>query len=139
MACFVAPAVEAIVVTVATKVMQSKAKKSATFNTEPEKEALTTTGKNPFVRRMNWLNTMLWGGSALLAFEHIWHGEVTPWFPFLTAASNPADASAMLREIATVGVSMAVLVTAVWVGMVLVTSAMEKKALKLQTTASVRG
>lgn len=25
---------------------------------------------------MNWLNNMLWGGSALLAFEHVWHGSV---------------------------------------------------------------
>ena len=61
---------------------------------------------------------MLWGGSALLAFEHIWHGEVTPWFPFLTAAGNPEDAMAMLHEMATTGVAMAVLVTAVWAGMV---------------------
>ena len=70
---------------------------------------------------------MLWGGSALLAFEHIWHGEVTPWFPFLTAARNPEDAMAMLHEMATTGVAMAVLVTAVWAGMVAVSNVIEKR------------
>ena len=75
---------------------------------------------------------MLWGGSALLAFEHVWHGEIVPWFPFLTAASDPAEASVMISEMATVGVSMAALVTAVWGVMLLVTNAMEKKALRAQ-------
>lgn len=70
---------------------------------------------------------MLWGGSALLAFEHIWHGEVVPWFPFLTAAANPEDAMAMLHEMATTGVTMAVLVTAVWAGMVAVSNVIEKR------------
>jgi hypothetical protein len=76
---------------------------------------------------------MLWGGSVLLAFEHVWHGEVVPWFPFLTAASNPADSAVMLHEMCTIGVSMAVLVTAVWAVIVLVTNTMEKKALKSQS------
>ena len=63
----------------------------------------------------------------MLAFEHIWHGEVTPWFPFLTKAANPADAAEMLHEMATSGVAMAVLVTAVWTGMVLVTNSIENR------------
>ena len=49
-----------------------------------------------------------------MAFEHFWHGEIQPFFPFLTAASNPADTAEMLHEMSTVGVSMAVLVTLVW-------------------------
>ena len=72
---------------------------------------------------------MLWGGAILLAFEHVWHGEVTPWFPFLTAMNDPTDTAEMLHEMATVGVLMAVIITAVWACMVLVTNAMEKKAL----------
>lgn len=56
----------------------------------------------------------LWGGSALLAFEHVWHGEVTMFFPFLTAAKNPETLSVMLHEMSTVGVTMAVVVTAFW-------------------------
>ena len=83
----------------------------------------------PFSRKLRWLSNLLWGGSLLLAFEHVWHGEVVPWVPFLTAAGNPADTAVMLHEMSTVGVTMAVLVTAVWVGLVLVSAAMEKKAL----------
>ncbi len=64
----------------------------------------------------------------MLAFEHIWHGEVTAFFPFLTAMSDPADRAEMFHEMGTVGVSMALLITAVWVGMVLVSNAMERKA-----------
>ncbi len=71
-------------------------------------------GKIPFSRKLKWLKNMLWGGAALLAYEHVWHGEVVPWFPFLTAAANPEDAAVMLHEMATVGVTMALLVTAAW-------------------------
>ena len=61
----------------------------------------------------------------MLAVEHIWHGEIVPWPPFLTAMNNPADIGAMLVEIATVGVTMMALVTAVWGLMVLVSNRLE--------------
>jgi len=112
MACFVVPAAEAVVTTIVKKNAEKKGVKAET---------------HPFLYKMKWLNNMLWGGSALLAFEHVWHGEVTPWFPFLTNAANPADATEMLREMATAGVGMAVLVTAAWVGMIAVTNAIEKR------------
>ena len=118
MACLLVPAAEAIITTAATKVLEKK-------------EPATSEMKIAFSRKMKWLSNMLWGGSALLAFEHVWHGEITPWFPFLTAAGNPADAMEMLHEMATAGVSMALLVTAVWGVMVAVTGAMEKKAKEL--------
>lgn len=114
MACFLVPTTEAIVTTVVKK-------------TAGEKAVKENAQKHPFLKKLNWLNNMLWGGSALLAFEHVWHGEITPWFPFLTAAANPADASEMLHEMATSGVAMAVLVTAVWVGMVIASNAIEKR------------
>lgn len=117
MACFVVPAAEAVVTTIVTKVVKSKEKKE---NTSSEK-------KVPFSHKLSWLNTMLWGGSALLAFEHVWHGEVVPWFPFLTAMSTPESASEMFHEMATNGVFMALLVTAVWGVMVGVSSVLEKK------------
>ena len=116
MACFLVPATEAIITTVASKASKKDSVPAS------EAEAKITCGS-----RLNWLNNMLWGGSALLAFEHVWHGEVTPFFPFLTAASNPADAAEMLREMGTVGVGMAVLVTGVWAGMVLVAKAIDKR------------
>ena len=62
-----------------------------------------------------------------MAFEHVWHGEVTPWFPFLTAAQNAEDAAEMLHEMMTSGVAMAILVTLAWVVMVLVAQAVSKK------------
>ena len=71
---------------------------------------------------------MLLGGSALLAFEHVWHGEVTPWFPFLTAMSDKADAMEMLHEISTVGVSMAALVTVTWFGICVAAEAILKRS-----------
>ena len=115
MACFLVPAAEAVVTTVISKVLDSKYKNT---------EAPSVVGK------IKWLNNLLWGGSALLAFEHIWHGEIVPWFPFLTAAGNPEEMSEVLHEMATVGVSMAVVVTLMWAGMVIVTSYMKKKASK---------
>ena len=109
-----------------------------------EKDKLTETGtvevsekKTGFSRKLKWLNGLLWGGSALLAFEHLWHGEITPFFPFLTAASNPADAAEMLHEMATSGVAMAVLVTLVWGGMVLASTLIEKKSVSPKKSTEV--
>ena len=131
MACFIVPTVEAIVVSVAKKVIEKKEKQpeevSVVLDGTPE-----TAYKVPFSRKLKWLTNLLWGGSALLAFEHVWHGEVVPWFPFLTAAADPADAAEMLHEMATVGVSMAALVTLVWLAMLGVSSIIEKRALKAE-------
>lgn len=118
MACFLVPTAEAIITTAAKKTVAKSADKS-------HKEI-----RNPFIKRMNWLNNMLWGGSALLAFEHVWHGEITPWFPFLTGAADSASAAEMLGETATSGVAMALLVTAAWAAMVIVTNAAEKRGVQ---------
>ena len=130
MACFVVPAVEAIVTTVVSKVMEKKELKAEKNGARPEDEQAA---RVPFSRKLKWLNSLLWGGSALLAFEHVWHGEVVPWFPFLTAAADPGDAAEMLHEMATVGVSMAVLVTLIWLVMVGVSAVIEKRASKTET------
>ena len=119
MACFLVPAAEAVVVTAAKKTAGSK----------PAEK----THKISFVRKLKWLTNMLWGGSVLLCFEHIWHGEIVPWFPFLTAAENPADTAEMLHEMSTIGVTMAVIITAVWCGMLGGVKVMENKQQKLQT------
>ncbi len=126
MACFLVPVAEAVVVTVAAKIAEKK-EKSSGVQSNAESEAAV---KLPFSRKLKWLRNMLWGGSALLAFEHVWHGEVVPYFPFLTAAQNPADFAEMLYEMSTVGTSMAGLVTLVWLGMVAVTTVAEKRAQK---------
>ena len=130
MACFLVSAAEAAIVTVATQlVLAHENKLLPKFQREAEANSSHAVERTPFSRKLRWLSNLLWGGSLLLAFEHVWHGEVVPWVPFLTAAGNPADTAVMLHEMSTVGVTMAVLVTAVWVGLVLVSSAMEKKAL----------
>jgi len=66
--------------------------------------------------RLNILSTMLLGGSLVLAVEHMWHGEVVPWPPFLTAMSNPADIPVMLHEMLYVGGLMSIATTAAWMG-----------------------
>ena len=130
MACFLVPAAEAVVTTVVTKVLRKKEsqKKAETVTFQLDDNTVETGEKIPFSEKMKWLNKLLWGGSGLLAFEHVWHGEVVPWFPFLTAAENPDSLQERLNEMSTVGVSMAILVTAVWGGMVAVSSLMEKRA-----------
>ncbi len=131
MACFVVPMTEAIVMTIAQKVLE---KKEGTEAYRVTSEGGYTMEKTPFSKKLGWLNKLLWGGSALLAFEHLWHGEIVPFFPFLTAASEGPEAVAeMLGEMGTVGVSMAVLITVVWGVMLLVSKEMEKKALQPQT------
>lgn len=89
MACFVAPAATAAVTTILGK-------------------------KLPTHLHIEWLNTMLWGGSMMLAVEHIAHGEVVLYPPFFTAIQNPANISVMIQEILTVGVSMTIAIVLAW-------------------------
>lgn len=112
MACFVVPAVEAVVVATVEKAEQKKEKKQASAQH-------VASEKIKFSRKLKWLSWLLCGGAILLAFEHVWHGEVVPWFPFLTAMSDPEAKAEMLHEMATVGVSMAALITVVWIGICL--------------------
>lgn len=133
MACFLVPAAEAVVTTAVSKIIQKKEAHSTpeTIHISLEHMSVGEAEKIPFSRKLDWLNNLLWGGSALLAFEHIWHGEVVPWFPFLTAASAPSTAAEMIHEMSTAGVTMAVLVTAIWTGMLAVSALIEKRALKM--------
>lgn len=122
MGCFIVPATEAIVTTIANKVVKTK-EKEALVKVEMEHD---DTFKIPFSTKLGWLNKMLWGGSGLLAFEHVWHGEVTASFPFLTAVTN-GETSEMLAEMGTTGVMMAVTVTTIWACMLLFASLVERK------------
>jgi hypothetical protein len=112
MACFLVPMGEAIVTSVVQKVVENREKKVG-------EERTKETGLS-WSRRLSWLNKLLWGGTILLALEHVWHGEVVPWPPFLTAMENPADVAPMLHEMATVGVAMAITVTVVWAIIVII-------------------
>jgi len=111
MACFLVPATEAIVAGAVKKVAKSK-------------------GKVSFAEKLGWLTKLSAGGSVLLAYEHLWHGEIVPFPPFLTAMENAEDAAEMFHEMGTVGVTMAVIISLVWVGMLLVSNALEKRGVE---------
>lgn len=97
MACFLVPTAAAIVTSVAGK-------------------------KVPEKLHFNWLNSMLWGGVAMLAIEHISHGEFVPYPPFLTAGL-PEVWPEMMR----VGIPMTLAIFLIWGIMVTVAAIMSKK------------
>ncbi|MGQ9545470.1 MAG: hypothetical protein ACUVQX_06760 [Candidatus Bathycorpusculaceae bacterium] len=104
MACFLVPMVLAIITSIIQKTARSLAEKL----------------------KLGLLNALLWGGVILLALEHVWHGEVTPWPPFLTAMATPSDIPVMLHEMATVGTAMSVVTLATWGTMVTISHYMPK-------------
>jgi drug/metabolite transporter (DMT)-like permease len=103
MACFTAPAAVAIVTTLFRKRIPAK-------------------------YHINWLNTLLWGGTAGLALEHVAHEEIVPYFPYLTAMKSAADTATMVSEILSIGVMMLVVCVVVWAVMVYVASRFEAGA-----------
>ncbi|HEX55333.1 MAG TPA: hypothetical protein ENF49_04305 [Candidatus Altiarchaeales archaeon] len=112
MACFLVPMGEAII----TSVIQKTIGKERAENL-----------------KLSWLNIMLWGGVILLAVEHIWHGEVVPWPPFLTAMRNPAEIGVMLHEMAVIGGSMCIVITLTWIVLVKVASIMQVRKITPST------
>ena len=127
MACFLVPTGEAIVTTIVQKVEEKKENA-----TEVSAEAVE---KIPFSRKLSWLNKMLFGGAILLAFEHLWHGEVVPFPPFLSAMNDPADTAEMLHEMGTVGVTMAIIITVVWIFMCVAADAIVKRSVGAEQDA----
>ena len=115
MACFVVGGGEAVAVTA----VRSIVKKKEMERDIVEKDVNHLTDAAP---------TRRWGGVILLCIEHIWHGEVVPFPPFLTAMYNAADTSAMLHEMATVGVGMCVMVTVCWAIVTVVADAVVKRS-----------
>lgn len=94
MACFLVPLGEALAVSAA---------KNFGFKEKPV-----------WKERLSALEQMLYGGSFLLAIEHVYHGEVIFEPPFLTAMKSPEETAAMLHELSTTGLAMALSVTAIW-------------------------
>ena len=138
MSCFIVPVAEAVVTTIVTKVIENKEKKQDAEKLE-QGIRVSSFDKERFSNKLRRLNYLLWGGAGLLAFEHLWHGEIQPFFPFLTAVSNPADTAEMLNEISTVGVSMAVLVTASWGIATYVTTRIENRKESLISAVEMKG
>ena len=111
MACFSAPLAAAVV----TGVVRRVAAKS------PEQP-----GTISWATKLGWLEKLFFGGCVLLAFEHVWHGEIIFKFPFLTGVRD-GNTAEVLHEIATVGSAMTVLIIAVWIGMLIVSSLIVKR------------
>ena len=121
MACFLVSTAEAIIVTAAAKAMKNKEMQAESVKLEKNAEAEARQEKNlPWSKKLMILANLLWGGAFLLCYEHIWHGEVVPWFPFLTAMNDPGDTAEMLAEMGSIGVTMAVIVTVTWAIMMFV-------------------
>lgn len=108
MACFLVPLTEAVIIS-ATKSISLKRNAKKTI-----KDSEKNLKFNSFIKKVNVLQNMLYGGSFLLIVDHIFSGELSWRAPFLTALKNPADTQVMLHEIATVGVAMAVSITVLW-------------------------
>ena len=98
MACFAVPTVAAVVTTAIGK-------------------------KVPEKYHLDWLNSMLWGGVVMLAVEHIAHGEVVLYPPFLTAGLPE-----VLPEMIKIGVPMTLCIFLIWGVMVAVAATLDKKA-----------
>lgn len=114
MACVLVPAAEAIIVTAAYVAIKKKEQKIEAPRLAEGKSLPAEEPKIAWSKKLSWLLGLLWGGVLLLVFEHVWHGEIQPFAPFLTAMSSPEDTADMLHEMSTVGVAMAVSVTAAW-------------------------
>lgn len=110
MACFLVSAAAAVGASVAKKVVENKENKQEHVEIKDYKFGCET----KWSTRLKYLAMTLWSGSFLLAGEHIIHGEVIPYPPFLTAASSAAGTAEMLHEMGTVGVGMFAMLVAAW-------------------------
>ena len=112
MACFTAPLAAAIATGIVRRTVAAK--------------DAGTTETIGWATKLGWLEKLFFGGCALLAFEHIWHGEIIFQFPFLTGVKN-GETAEVLREIATVGGAMTALIFAIWIGMLIVSARIAKR------------
>ena len=111
MACFTVPLATAVVASAAKAALPKSARRGG------------------FAGKLPWLGKMMFGGSFLLAIEHVYHGEIVFSPPFLTAAKEgPEAVGEMLHEMATRGVAMTVLVVAAWAAMVVASGLVERRA-----------
>ena len=117
MACFIVPLVEAAAVS-AVRIANRK--------------RIANPASHFLIRHLPSLEKMLWGGSVMLIIDHIINGELTWRFPFFTALATGGFAQ-MWAEMLSVGVSMALAVTLLWVVYAAVKEARCKKAAKVKT------
>ena len=137
MACFLVSATAAIGVGIVKYAVKHHEKKFALETREPSEYKFGSEVK--WSKKLSYLEMTLWGGSFLLAIEHILHGEVVPYPPFLTAMSDPADTAEMLHEIGTTGVLMFGLLVAAWAIGVFVVDLVKYRKHKKAEAAKLEG
>ena len=119
MACFTVSAVGALAVAVARHIVKHHENKLIKEGKEPQIDKFGSDTK--WSTKLAYLELTLGSGSLLLAGEHIIHGEVTPYPPFITAMQSAEDTAQMWQEIGTVGVGMLAILVAAWaIGVVIV-------------------
>ena len=137
MACFTVSAVAAIGVGVARHIVKHHENKLELANRVPEVDKFGSDTK--WSTKLAYLETALFAGSFLLAGEHIIHGEVVPFPPFLTATETAEGTMEMLQEMGTVGVAMLGIIVAFWAIGVFVVDLVKyrkRKALKVNKEAA---
>ena len=112
MACFTVSAVAGISVAVARHIVKRHEKKLELEGKTPEIEKFGSDIK--WSKKLGYLELTLFSGSFVLAIEHIIHGEVVPFPPFLTAMMSKADTVEMLQEMGTIGVAMLGILVGAW-------------------------
>lgn len=125
MACFTVTAAAAISVGVARHIVKHHEKKADPTRVDPIKLDDWSTSK-----KLGILELALFGGSFILAGEHLIHGEVSFKFPWLTAVSEgPEAVKEMLTEMGTVGVVMLLTIVGAWaVGLLIRRFVLKRKA-----------
>ena len=118
MACFTVSVVGAIGVGIAKHIVKHHEKKMLLEHKEPKEYKFGS--ETPWSKKLSYLELTLYGGSLLLLGEHIIHGEVVPFPPFLTAMESAEETAIMWQEIGTVGVTMFLLLVAAWAAGVLI-------------------
>ena len=112
MACFLVSATVGIGVAVARHIVKNRENKLELEGKTQLPEKFGSDVK--WSQKLAYLELTLFSGSFVLAIEHILHGEVVPFPPFLTAANNPADTAEMLTEMGSVGVAMLAILLVAW-------------------------
>ena len=132
MACFTISAAAAIGVGVARHIVKHHEKK----NPAKEVKEYKFGSEVKWSKKLGYLELALASGAFVLAGEHILHGEVVPYPPFLTAVEEGEDAVAeMLTEMGTVGVAMLGAVVVAWAIGVLIVDFIKYRKHKTQKEA----
>lgn len=110
MACFITPLIVGIAIAISSRLWKNSSK-----------------------IKLGTLAYLLIGGALILAIEHLWHGEISPYPPFLTVAKNIEDIHIVIHEISVIGSSMTLATVALWLG-ILYTS----KRILIKTTSPIK-